>query len=102
MDRDFDVVPVSLIDNGSDLVIGDGLRVTPNGLHVTPSRIGDFDQIDTSLALSAGLANELIARIAQHARCVGRSALKCWVRIRIENAAVIAEGPPATTIRGPS
>ena len=57
VDRDFDVVPVSLIDNGSDLVIGDGL-------HVTPSRVGDLDQIDTTPALSAGLADELVARIA--------------------------------------
>ena len=86
MDRDFDVVSMSLIDNGSDLVIGDGL-------HVAPGRVGDLDQIDTSLALSAGLANELVARIAQHARRVSRSAFKGWIRVGIKNAAVIAEGP---------
>jgi hypothetical protein len=36
VDRDFDVVPVSLIDNGSDLVIGDRL-------YIAPSRVGDFN-----------------------------------------------------------
>ena len=35
---------------------------------------------------------ELVARIAQYARRVGRSAFKGRVRVGIENAAVIAEG----------
>jgi hypothetical protein len=86
MDRDFDVVPVSLIDNGGDLVIGDSL-------YITPSRVGDLDQVDTSLALSAGLTDELVARVAQYAGGVGWSAFKGRVRVGIENAAVIAEGP---------
>src|SRR5215831_8678676 len=86
MDRDFDVVPVSLIDNGSDLIIGDRL-------HVTPSRVGDLDQIDTPFALFAGLTDELVARIAQYACRVGRSAFKSRVRVGIKYAAVIAEGP---------
>src|SRR5262245_38150157 len=85
MDRDFDVVPMCLIDNGGNLVISDGL-------HVTPSRVGDFDQVDTSLALSAGLTDELVARIAQYAGGVGRSAFKGRARVGIKYAAVVAEG----------
>src|SRR5437870_9532335 len=53
----------------------------------------DLDQINSPLALLAGLANELVARIAQDAGRIGRSAFKSRVRIGIENAAVIAEGP---------
>src|SRR4029077_13852153 len=82
----FDVAPVSLVDDSGDLVIGDRL-------HIAPSRVGDFDQINSPLALSAGLANELVARIAQDAGRIGRSAFEGRVRIGIKNAAVIAEGP---------
>src|SRR6266850_4292614 len=46
-----------------------------------------------STPLSAGLANELVARIAQDAGRIGRSAFKGRVTIGIKNAAVIAEGP---------
>ena len=66
---DFDVVSVSLIDNGGDLVIGDRL-------YIAPSRVRDLDQINSPLALFAGLANELVARIAQDASRIGRSAFK--------------------------
>jgi len=55
VDRDFDIVPVSLIDNGSDLVIGDRL-------YIAPSRVGDLDQIDTPLALSAGPQRGIITK----------------------------------------
>ena len=86
VDGDFDVVSVSLIDNSGDLVIGDRL-------HIAPSRVGDFDQINSPLALFAGLANELVSGIAQDAGRIGRSAFEGWVRIGIKNATVIAEGP---------
>ena len=43
MDRDLDVVPVRLVDNSGDLVIGDRL-------YIAPSRVGDLDQIDSPLA----------------------------------------------------
>ena len=69
VDGDFDIASVSLIDNGGDLVIGDRL-------HIPPSRVGDLDQIDSPLALFAGLANELVARIAQDAGRIGRSAFE--------------------------
>ena len=69
VDRDLDVVPVGLVDDGGDLVIGDGLRVAPGG-------IGDLDQVDPAFALPAGLADELVTRIAQDARRIGRGSFR--------------------------
>jgi len=65
VDDDFDVVPVSLVDNKGDLVVGDGL-------YIAPSRVGDFNQINSPLALFAGLANELVAQLqaASARRCL--------------------------------
>jgi hypothetical protein len=57
VDRDLDIAPVGFIDDGCDFVIG-------NRLHIAPSGIGDLDQIHPALALLAGLADELVARIA--------------------------------------
>jgi hypothetical protein len=62
-------VSVSLVDNSGDLVIG-------GRLYIAPSRGGSLDQINSPLALSAGLANELVARITQDASCIGRSAFE--------------------------
>jgi hypothetical protein len=54
VDRDLDVVPVGFIDDRGDLVVGDCLDIAPGG-------IGDLDQVDPTLALLAGFADELVA-----------------------------------------
>src|SRR6516162_8776745 len=84
VDRNLYVVPVGFVDDRRDLVIGDRL-------HIAPGRISDLDQVDPAFALLAGLADELVTRIAQDTCRIGRGSLRGRVGVGIENAAVIAQ-----------
>jgi len=79
------LTPVGFVDDGADLVLG-------QGLHIAPGRIGDLDQIDAAPALLAGLEDKCIAGVAQHTCGVGRAALIGRIGVGIENTAVIGEG----------